>query len=258
MLTALIQQEAQSAEERQTRLDLAACYRLLAHFRMTDLIYTHVSARIPGQDHRVLINPYGTLFHKITASSLVCVDLNQPLAEQSPLVNVAGFVIHGAVHEARANAGCVIHVHTTATIAVSAQEGGLLPISQHALKFYNRLGYHDYFGVAVDDVEKARLAADLGQFDAMLLRNHGALAVGATIPEAFITQHYLERACQAQIAAQSGGAKLRHVDAVVAEETGEWLEKNAERRRKLSGALYKLEWDALLQMLDEMDPSYRD
>jgi ribulose-5-phosphate 4-epimerase/fuculose-1-phosphate aldolase len=247
-----------AAEVRQARVDLAACYRLLAHFRMTDLIYTHVTARVPGDGHRVLINPYGQLFHEITASSLIEVDMERPLSEQSPQVNVAGFFIHGAVHEARPDVGCAIHIHTAATIAVSAYEDGLLPISQHALKFHNRIGYHDYNGVATDAKEQELLARDLGPHDAMLLRNHGALVVGATVAEAFINTHYLERACQAQVDACAMGGRLRKVTPEVADETGNWLATNAERRRKLSGGLYKLEWDALLRMLDAGDGSFRD
>ena len=200
-----------SAEEWQIRCDLAALYRLVAHFRMTDFIYTHLSARVPGPDHHFLINRYGVLFHEMRASDLVKIDLDGNVVEDSPeskRVNAAGFTIHSAIHMAREDAMCVVHTHTAAGIAVSAQRQGLLPISQHALKFHGHLAYHDYEGIALDLEERERLVADLGTHEAMILRNHGLLVTGRSIASAFLNIYTLERACQAQIAAMAGGAEL--------------------------------------------------
>jgi ribulose-5-phosphate 4-epimerase/fuculose-1-phosphate aldolase len=199
--------------EWQVRCDLAALYRLVAHYRMTDFIYTHISARVPGPEHHFLINQYGVLFEEMRASDLVKIDLAGNIVNQdergSRLVNEAGFTIHSAIHAAREDLTCVIHTHTAAGIAVSAQAHGLLPISQHALKFYGCLSYHGYEGIALELDERPRLVADLGPANkAMILTNHGLLAAGETIPEAFLNIYYLERACQAQIAALAGGAKL--------------------------------------------------
>jgi ribulose-5-phosphate 4-epimerase/fuculose-1-phosphate aldolase len=199
-------------EEWQVRCDLAALYRLVAHHRMTDLIYTHISARLPGPEHHFLINRYGVLFHEMRASDLVKVDLDGNVLENEPAsrkVNAAGFTIHSAIHMAREDLMCVVHTHTSAGIAVSAQKHGLLPISQHALKFYGRLSYHGYEGIALNLDERERLVADLGPTNkAMILRNHGLLAAGRTIPEAWGQIYYLERACQAQVAALAGGSEL--------------------------------------------------
>lgn len=245
------------AAESQARLDLAACYRLLAHYRMTDLIYTHVSARVPGEDEIILINPFGLMFHEITPDSLVRVDLRgNPLGTGDPEINRAGFFIHSAVHEARPDLGCVIHTHTTAGVAVSAQDCGLLPISQHAVRFHGRLAYHDYLGVADDDAERRRLATDLGSHDSMILRNHGLLACGATVAEAFICMHYLERACQAQVAAQAGG-RLRTLSHAVAEQTAQQFELARDRRKAVAGRAFTREWAALLRLLDHVDAGWR-
>lgn len=204
-----------SAAEWQVRCDLAALYRLVAHHRMTDLIYTHISARVPndtdgGPEHHFLINPYGVLFHEITASSLVKIDLEGRVVDPGATgnVNAAGFTIHSAIHMARPELACMVHTHTAAGIAVSAQKHGLLPISQHALKFYGHLAYHDYEGIALELDERERLVRDLGAHKAMILRNHGLLVAGRTIAEAFNLIYYLERACQAQVAALAGGAEL--------------------------------------------------
>ena len=205
-----------SEDEWQVRCDLAALYRLLAHFRMTDLIDTHISARVPGKASEFLINRYGVLFHEMRATDLVKIDETGNLIDGrcaqdgwTASVNKAGFVIHSAIHSARHDLLCVVHTHTSSGIAVAAQEDGLLPISQHALKFYQRLSYHDYEGIALDESERERLVADLGAHKAMILRNHGLLAAGRSIPEAFNLIYFLERACQAQIQAQSSGARLR-------------------------------------------------
>lgn len=202
-------------EEWAVRTDLAALYRLVAHFRMTDMIDTHISARLPTDEPTFLINRYGILFHEMRASDLVKIDhlgnVIDPRAQTEPQrfrVNAAGFTIHSAIHLARHDLHYVVHTHTAAGIAVSAQRDGLLPISQHALKFYGKLGYHDYEGVALDLAERDRLVHDLGPHKAMILRNHGLLAGGATAAEAFHEIYFLERACQAQVQAMAGGAAL--------------------------------------------------
>lgn len=243
--------------EWQARVDLAACYRLMAHYRMTDLVYTHISGAIPGRRGRFLVNPFGLLFHEITPSNLVPVDLaGNALGDDDPEINIAGFFIHSAIHEARPDLGCVIHAHTQATVAVAAQRDGLLPISQHAARFHGRLAYHDYTGVANDDAERRRLAADLGPHDVMILRNHGVLVGGRTAAEAFVAMHYLERACQAQIAAQSGGAALLHMSPGLAELTAQGFERNRQRR-EVDGKPFLREWAALLRQLDQVDPHWR-
>lgn len=190
------------------RCQLAALYRLLAHYRMTDLIYTHISVRIPGPEHHFLINNYGRLFSEMRASDLIRIDTEGKAVDDDRKVNQAGFVIHSAIHMARHDLACVIHTHTAAGMAVAAQKEGLLPISQHALKFYGHLAYHAYEGVALDREERERLIADLGPHRAMILSNHGLLVAGRTVPEAFDHIYYLERACQAQVAALSGGQEL--------------------------------------------------
>lgn len=248
-----------SDAEWQARQDLAACYRLLAHYRMTDLIYTHVSARIPGEHEAILINPYGLMFHEVRASDLVRVDVRgEPMHETSKPVNRAGFFIHSAVHEARPDIACVIHTHTTAGIAVAAQDAGLLMISQHAARFHGRMSYHDYLGVADDDAERKRLARDLGDNLAMMLRNHGILACGRTIPEAFIVLNCLERACQVQVAAMAGSAPVRLLPDAVAADTARQFDIARERRTTSDGRTYTLEWAALTRMLDQHDSSWRD
>jgi len=245
--------------EWQARLDLAACYRLIAHYRMTDLIYTHVSARVPGECDAFLINPYGLMFHEIRASDLVRVDVRgEPVQEKNAPVNRAGFFIHSAVHEARPDIACVIHTHTTAGIAVSAQEAGLQMLSQHAARFHGRVSYHDYLGVADDDAERRRLANDLGDNLVMLLRNHGILACGRSIPEAFIEMNYLERACQAQVAALAGATRVKVLPDPVAAQTARQFDTARERRKTEDGRTYTLEWSALTRMLDQLDRSWRD
>jgi ribulose-5-phosphate 4-epimerase/fuculose-1-phosphate aldolase len=196
--------------EQQLREDLACLYRLLDHFRMTDLIYTHISVRLPGPGHRFLINEYGRLFGQMRPEDLVVVDAHgQPTeAGAGRDVNPAGFTIHSAIHMARPDVACVVHTHTSAGIAVAAQKAGLLPISQHALKFYGHLAYHDYEGIALDLDERERLVHDLGTHNAMVLRNHGLLTCGPSVAEAFHNIYYLERACQAQVAALAGGQEL--------------------------------------------------
>jgi ribulose-5-phosphate 4-epimerase/fuculose-1-phosphate aldolase len=244
-----------SEAEWQLRCDLAALYRLAAYFRMTDLIYTHISARVPGGENHFLINDYRRMFHEMRASDLVKIDMNGNIVEPDggagKIVNAAGFTIHSAVHMARHDLLCVVHTHTAAGIAVSAQEHGLLPISQHALKFYGHLGYHGYEGIALDLDERDRLVADLGEHKAMILRNHGLLACGASIPEAWSQIYYLERACQAQVAALSGGAKLILPPEEVRVHTA--AQFNREGRE---GHLAML-WESCLRLIENDKPDYR-
>ena len=244
--------ERVTPEEWQARIDLAACYRLAAHFRMTDLIYTHISARVPGPEHHFLINAFGLLWDEISASTLVKVTLDGEIVDDPTGngINRAGYVIHSAVHRARPDVECVMHTHTAAGIAVSAQEQGLLPMSQHAMRFTSSIAYHDYEGLALELDEQARLTRDLGTHKAMILRNHGLLTCGASIAEAFDLMYYLERACQAQIAAMGGDAKLRMPPAEVAEKT-------AAQFRNLPYKANKVEWKAMLRMLDKADASYK-
>ena len=242
-----------SDEEWQLRVDLAACYRLIAMYGWDDLVFTHVSARVPGPDEHFLINAYGLLFEEMTASSLVKVDLNGDKVLDSPhMVNPAGFVIHSAVHEARHDVGCVLHTHTRAGVAVSAQKDGLLPISQTSLFPYATLAYHDYEGVALNDDEKPRLVADLGNNNALMLRNHGLLTTGATIADAFLMMYVFETACQIQVMAQSSGGELIQVPQPIVE----GIAAQAEQVTKGLGG--QLIWPGLLRKLDRADPSYRD
>lgn len=243
-------------EEWALRVQLAACYRLIARFRMTDLIFTHISARLPGPEHRFLLNPYGLMFEEITASNLVVVDLEgQVLSANRYSANPAGFVIHSAIHGAREDAQCVLHTHTRAGVAVSTLKCGLLPINQFALQFYNRVAYHDYEGIALDLDERARLVADLGDKQVMILRNHGLLTVGRSIPEAFILMFYLERSCEVQIAAQSTGSELILPSPEVCAHT-ERQYNGVHNSGDEEG--WALTWSALLRTLDREDPSYKD
>src|ERR1700694_1863583 len=206
-----------SEPEWQTRVDLAAAYRLVALYGWDDLIFTHISARVPDSEHHFLLNPYGMMFDEVTASSLVKVDLDGSKVTESPyFVNPAGFTIHSAVHAARADALCVMHLHTDYGIAVSAQQDGLLPISQQAMLALSSLAYHDYEGLALNEDEKRRLVADLGDKSHLILRNHGLLTVGRTAAEAFLSMFLFERACKIQILAQSGnGALLPIPDSII-------------------------------------------
>ncbi len=245
--------ELVSEDEWQTRVDLAACYRVIAMHGWDDLVFTHISARVPGPEEHFLINPYGMLFEEITASSLVKVDLDGEKVVDSPHpINPAGFVIHSAVHAARHDIGCVLHTHTRAGVAVSAQAEGLLPLSQISLFPYSTLAYHDYEGIALNEDEKPRLVADLGEKYALILRNHGLLTVGASIPDAFLMMYALETACQTQIMAQSGGAELTKVPAPIVA----GIQAQAEQvTRGLGG---QIAWPGLLRKLDRRDPSFRD
>jgi ribulose-5-phosphate 4-epimerase/fuculose-1-phosphate aldolase len=240
-----------SEDEWQARVDLAAAYRLVAHYGWDDLIFTHISARVPGPEHHFLINPYGLLFTEMTASNLVKVDLDGAIVEPTPyFVNPAGFTIHSAVHGAREDAKCVLHLHTVAGVAVSCQEDGLLALEQTAMLVAGQVAYHEYEGVALLLDERPRLVADLGTQNLMLLRNHGTLAVGPTVGEAFLGMYFLERACATQVAALAGGVKLHHPSPAV---------KELVRQQAMHGvpAVAKLAWDAQLRMLDAKDPSYK-
>src|SRR6202451_2060116 len=233
-----------SAAEWQVRVNLAAAYRLIALFGWDDLIFTHISARVPGPEHHFLINPYGLLFGEITASSLVKVDLDGKIVEPTPyIINPAGFTIHSAIHAAREDANCVLHLHTIAGVAVSCQEEGRLPIDQTAMFVGTQVAYHEYEGLALMLDERPRLVADLGEKQAMLLRNHGTLTVGKTVAHAFYTMYGLERACAMQVAAQAGGAKLHYPASAVQEVVRQ------QAKVGLTGNEAQLIWDALLRML---------
>lgn len=239
--------------EWQARCELAALYRMVAHFRMTDLIDTHITLRIPGPEHHFLINQYGVIFDRMRASDLVRIDQHGNVVDQANgerRVNAAGFVIHSAIHMARPDMHCVIHTHTAAGIAVSAQEHGLLPISQHALKFYGKLAYHQYEGIALSLDERERLIADLGTHKAMILRNHGLLAGGASVAEAFHEIHFLERACQAQVQALAGGSKLIYPSEEVCRHTA------AQFQRDESAQIISLSWNAALTLIEHQRESY--
>lgn len=245
--------EQVSDQEWQVRVDLAAAYRLVAHYGWDDLIFTHISARVPGPDHHFLINPYGMMFDEIKASSLVKVDLDGGIVNDTPyIINPAGFTIHSAVHAAREDALCVMHLHTDYGIAVSAQKDGLLPISQQALFPLSSLGYHDYEGLALNDAEKPRLVADLGTKNNLILRNHGLLTIGKSAAEAFLSMYILERACRIQILAQSGGAELVSVPQQIVSGIA------AQMRAVTVGQGSALTWPGLLRKLDRVDPSYRE
>ncbi len=238
--------------EWQLRVDLAACYRLVARYGWSDLIFTHISARLPGDAHEFLINPYGLMFHEITASSLIRVDSGGNALNESPFgVNQAGFVIHSAVHAARADVGCVLHTHTRAGVAVSAQRCGVLPISQQSTFVLASLTYHDYEGVAIRDEEKPRLQADLGDKTFFCLRNHGLLTVGASIADAFLAMYVFESACQIQISAQAGGELITVDPAIVA--------GTAHAMRVQTGGLgAQFVWPSLIRDLERSDPGYRE
>lgn len=251
--------EQVSEAEWQLRVDLAACYRLMAHYRMTDLIYNHITARVPGTHDQFLINDYGLHYEEVTASNLLKIDIDGNVllaANPNCDVNYPGYVIHSAVHAARKDAGCVIHTHTRATMAVAAMQCGLLPLSQIAMRFYNRISYHDYEGPAVDLDERARLVADLGDTDAMLLRNHGTLVVGRTVPEAFNLIYFLEMACQAQVDTLAGGLPYILPATAAAEKAMSVMRPdNDSPHGSMDGSR---EWPAMIRMMDRKDPSFRN
>jgi len=241
-----------SEEEWAQRVDLAACYRLIARFGWDDLIFTHVSARVPGPDHHFLINPYGLLFEEVTASNLVKVDLAGRKVLPSPHeVNPAGFVIHSAIHAARDDAHCVLHVHSINGVAVSAKESGMRPVSQHSIFVLSSLAYHDYEGVALEEDEKPRLVRDLGDRKFLMLRNHGLLTVGESVADAFMAMYLFETSCMIQVRAEGGSAPVREIgDAIVAGGQAQWRQVT----RGIGGGLA---WPALLRRLDRTDAGYR-
>ncbi|WP_334129918.1 class II aldolase/adducin family protein [Sneathiella sp.] len=242
-----------SDEEWETRVNLAACYQLVAHFGMSDLIFTHISARVPGTENHFLINPYGLFFDEITASSLVKVDIDGNILDDTPFkINPAGYTIHSAVHGARHDINCVLHTHTTAGMAVAAQKHGLLPLSQHSMMFYGRLAYHGYEGIALDLDERERLVRDMGDSIAMILRNHGLLTIGKTVPEAFRRIFYLEKSCEAQIKAMAGDAELVFPPREVCEHAAAQFAATDNAGRPT------LEWPGLLRILDRKGSHYRD
>ncbi|HEX9461188.1 MAG TPA: class II aldolase/adducin family protein [Alphaproteobacteria bacterium] len=235
-----------SAEEWQARVDLAACYRLVDAFGMTDLIYNHITYRIPGTDH-LLINLYGLLYKEITASSLVRIDVEGNILwkpETDYGINKSGYVIHGAIHKARKDVTCIIHTHTRAGVAVSAMKCGLLPLNQTAIRFAGHIGYHDYEGPAVDLEERERLVRDLGSHNAMILRSHGLLACGPSIPEAFNTMYQLEQSCQAQVDAMAARTELIVPSDNILKHTANLYQPNTRRPYGI------LEWPAMLRLLD--------
>ena len=238
-----------SAEEWQARVDLAALYRLVAMHGWDDLIYTHISARIPGPEHHFLINPYGLLFEEITASSLVKIDLDGNILQETPyFINPAGFTIHSAIHAAREDAKFVMHLHSDQGVAVAAQKEGLLPISQHALIALPRLAHHDYEGIALNHDERERLVADIGDKTLMLLRNHGTLAVGGTAADCWIDMYYLERACAIQVRAMTAGRE----NILIASEASQ-AEVRSQVARGIGGPLA---WPGCLRKLDRAMPGY--
>ena len=235
--------------EQDIRVQLAAAYRLIDYFGMADLIYTHLSARVPGNPSAFLINPFGLLFSEITASNLVKVDLDGNILEDNGYgINPAGFVIHSAILEARHDINCVIHTHSSYGTAISVQESGLLPFTQFSMQFYNRVAYHRYEGVSLELDERERLVTDLGDRHAMILNNHGLLTVGDTIPRAFYLMYYLEKSCEIQILAQSSGAPLIQPSPDVCEKAAQQLNVDG---------MGETEWPAFLRMLDKHDSSYR-
>ena len=244
-----------SPEEWAARVDLAACYRLIARFGWEDLVFTHITMRVPGAEEQFLINPYGVFFDEITASSLVKIDIHGNKVADSPFpVNPAGFVIHSAIHAARHDAKCVLHTHTVNGVAVSTQRAGLLPISQHSLSVIPTLAYHDFEGPALNDDEKPRIVADLGDKHCLILRNHGLLTVGETVADAFVHMYYLERSCEIQVRAQSGGGELIPVPKEVIDRAFDDLARAA---RPGGGTRGTLVWPGLVRRLERLDPSYR-
>lgn len=244
-----------SAEEWDERVNLAACYRLMARFGLTDLIYNHITAKVPGPEHHFLINGYGLLYEEVTASSLHKIDIDGNYVLRAPgefEVNPAGYIIHSAIHAGREDAGCVIHTHSRAATAVSAMECGLLPISQSAMMFHDEISYHAFEGSAINPEERARLVSDLGNNDIMVLHNHGTLTVGRSVPHAFLMTYQFENACRIQVDAMAGG-KLVIPPADVATQV-----RVTARNPRFANVGGGLEWQAMRRLLDRIDPSYAD
>jgi ribulose-5-phosphate 4-epimerase/fuculose-1-phosphate aldolase len=242
-----------SPEEWAIRVDLAAAYRLVAYFRWDDLVFTHITARVPGPEHHFLINPYGMMFEEITASSLIKIDMQGNKVSDSPWpVNPAGFVIHSAIHAARHDVVCVLHTHALNGVAVSAQKNGVLPLSQQSIFVLADLAYHDYEGVALRDDEKPRLVADMGKKNYLMLRNHGLLTAGRTVSEAFQRMYTFETTCTVQVRAQAGGGELIPIQQSI-------IDTAMEQARQVTNNLgpHLLVWPGLLRRLDRLDPSYK-
>lgn len=244
-----------SAEEWAARVDLAAAYRLVALYGWDDLVFTHISARVPGADHQFLLNPYGMMFDEITASSLVKIDLAGKKLLDSPYeINPAGFTIHSCIHAARNDAMCIMHTHSVNGVAVAAQKGGLLPISQQAMLVYASLAYHDYEGIALREDEKPRLARDLGQSQFLMLRNHGLLTVGGSAADAFLFMYTFEAACRIQVRAQAGGGVDGENLIPIAKPILDGVKAAAVQvTRGLGGALA---WPGLLRKLERVNPGW--
>lgn len=247
-------------QEWELRVQLAAAYRLIDMMGWSELIWTHTTVRVPGPDHHFLINPYGFRFDEVTASNLVKVDLNgKIIGDQTQEINPAGFVIHSAIHMTRPDVRCVMHTHTVAGMAVAAIEDGLLPISMYALGYYERVAYHDFEGPSLELDERQRLAANLGDKNVLILRNHGLLTCGETVAQAFVRMYRLERSCQIQLAAQSTGSKLivppKHVCEISAERSDDFLVAEGDKGYSRNP---NPEFAALMRLLDKRDPSYRN
>ena len=249
-MSAVVALKPEQNTERDARINLAACYRLIAHFGMDDLIYTHISARVPEMPGHFLINPYGMMFHEITASSLVKIDYDGNTVEPSAHpVNYAGFVIHSAIHAARPDVNCVLHTHTRAGVAVSCLKEGLMSLNQFSAPYYNRIGYHDYEGVATNLDERQRLVRDLGEKRVLVLRNHGLLTAGRTVPEAFQLMYYLEQSCRVQMDLMGSRGSINALSHEVSEYTAKQCENFDTHGERA--------WPALLRLLDAKDPGYR-
>lgn len=252
-----------SEEEWQARVDLAALYRLIARHGWDDLVFTHITLRVPGEEDHFLMNPFGMLFGEINASSLVKVDIDGNIISKTPYpINRAGFLIHSPIHRTRHDARCVVHLHTDAGTAVASQKQGLLPISQQALTLYRDVAYHDYEGLVFDEDECGRLLADLGDKHFMMLRNHGTLAVGETVAEAYQRIYFLETSCAIQLLATSGGAELILCSDDLIDKVAEQVNKAARSRppnkQAQDGRPGGLIWAALIRLLDREDTSFRD
>ena len=247
----VVRKKPMSNTEWSTRCDLALCYRLVAHHGLTDQIYTHISARVPETREQFLINPYGLRWDEITASSLVKIDVaGKPIEPTQHEVNEAGFTIHSAVHMAREDAGCVLHLHSRASMAVAALADGLLPLNQISMQFYNRIAYHDYEGVSLDIDERPRIAASLGRHNAMILRNHGTLALGRGVGEAFSRAYYLEKACELQLDAMATHARLSIPAPDVCEHAARQWDDSCNDKDM------RREWDANRRLIDKVNPGY--
>ena len=236
-------------DEWRARVDLAAAYRLAHHFDMTALTYNHITARVPGTDDQFLINEYGLGYEEVTASNLVKMDMNGNILEEGEhQINLTGYVIHSAVHTARRDVSCVMHTHTPYGMVVSTLEEGLLPLQQDAYQFHERVAYHEFEGVAEDVDERERLVTDLGDKNAMIMRNHGLLTVGRSVAEAWVRMWHLEQACKVQVLAQSTGRAISQAPISAIEKTAAWYDGDA----------VALEWPWLIRTLDRKDPSYKE